>query len=49
MMDLCPPPIDNILCFLLIIVLIYILFITVFICKDEDGIYADLIILNVIP
>ena len=38
MMDLSPPPIHNILCFLFIIVLIYSLFIIVFICKDENGI-----------
>ena len=44
MMDLSPPPINNILCLLFIIVLVYNLLIIVLIYKNDDGIYADIII-----
>ena len=44
MMDLSPPPINNILCLLFIIVLVYNLLIVVLIYKNDDGIYADIII-----
>ena len=43
MMDLSPPPINNILCLLFIVVLVYNLLITVLIYKNDDGIYADII------